>query len=339
MKKKFNNTIIIAEIGVNHNGDLYMAKQLIDIASNAGADIVKFQTFKANKIVTKKLPKVEYQKQQNDSNLYQYEMLQKLEINSNMHDELIAYCNTKKIEFMSTGFDLESIKYLDTLGVRRFKIPSGEITHLKYLRLVGSLGKPIFLSTGMSTLGEIEAALEVLDNAGTPREQITVLHCNTDYPTSMEDVNLLAMVGIRQAFGINVGYSDHTLGIEIPIAAVTLGAKVIEKHITLDRNLPGPDHLASTEPKEFYSMVKSIRKIEQALGDGIKRPTLNEIKKKDFIRKSLVASKFIKLGEKFTEENITAKRAGKGICPMRLYDVIGQRASRSFEPDDLIFLN
>ena len=339
MNNMENHTLIIAEVGVNHNGDLDKAKQLIDVASNAGADLVKFQTFNTRQLVTNTAPKAEYQILNTDKSLSQYDMLKQLEISPKMHEVLKAYCVEKRVEFFSTGFDLQSIDYLVSLGANRFKIPSGEINDLPYLRKIGSFGKPVILSTGMATLGEIEVALDVLECAGTSRRKITILHCNTAYPTPIQDVNLLAMCSIRDAFGVNVGYSDHTLGIEVPIADVALGAKVIEKHLTLSRNQPGPDHKSSLEPQEFKSMVSSIRNIEKALGDGIKRPSLSEIKNKDIVRKSLVASKHINVGEKFTSENVTTKRAGKGISPMRFDEVVGQTASRSFNPDELITLS
>jgi len=339
MNNKKNQTLIIAEVGVNHNGDLDKAKQLIDVASSAGADLVKFQTFNTRQLVTDTAPKAEYQILNTDKSLSQHDMLKQLEISPKMHEVLKVYCIEKGVEFFSTGFDLQSIDYLESLRINRFKIPSGEINDLPYLRKIGSFGKPVILSTGMATLGEIEAALDVLEYAGTSRKKITVLHCNTAYPTPIQDVNLLAMCSIRDAFGVNVGYSDHTLGIEVPIAAVALGAKVIEKHLTLSRNQTGPDHKSSLEPQEFKSMVRSIRNIEKALGDGIKRPSLSEIINKDIVRKSLVASKYISIGEKFSYENVTTKRAGKGISPMRFDEVIGQKASRSFNPDDLITLS
>jgi len=263
-------------------------------------------------------------------------MLKQLELSPKMYELLIAHCQQQNIGFFSAGFDVQSLDYLLSLGVERFKIPSGEITNLPYLRHIGGFGKPVILSTGMATLGEIEAALEAVETAGTPRGKITVLHCNTEYPTPMEDVNLRAMCSIRDAFGVAVGYSDHTAGIEVPIAAVALGANVIEKHLTLDRNLPGPDHKASLEPDEFAAMVCSIRNIEQAMGDGIKCPSPSEIKNKPVARKSLVAAKPIHAGEKFTSENLVSKRPGTGISPMRWDEVIGRVASRDFAVDELI---
>jgi len=332
------HTLIIAEAGVNHNGDIELAKRLIDVAADAGGDLVKFQTFSAERLATQSAPKADYQNQTTDQAESQFEMLKQFELSAKMHEVLIAYCQQRNIGFFSTGFDIQSLDYLASLGAERFKIPSGEISNLPYLRHVGGFGKPVILSTGMATLGEVEGALEVLEAAGTPRTQITVLHCNTEYPTPMQDVNLRAMCGIRDAFGVAVGYSDHTAGIEVPIAAVALGATVIEKHLTLDRNLPGPDHKASLEPDEFVAMVRAIRNIEQAMGDGIKRPSPSETKNKPIARKSLVAAIPIHAGEQFTAENVIAKRPGTGISPMRWDEVIGRAAARDFAVDELITL-
>lgn len=334
----FNRTLIIAEAGVNHNGDIELAKRLIDSAADAGADLVKFQTFNAERLAVQNAPKANYQNQTTDQAESQFTMLKQLELSSETHETLIAHCGSRNIGFFSTGFDIESLNYLASLGSERFKIPSGEITNLPYLRHVGAFRIPLILSTGMATIGEIEAALDVLGDAGTPRSQITVLHCNTEYPTPMQDVNLHAMLSIRDAFRVAVGYSDHTAGIEVPIAAVALGATVIEKHLTLDRNLPGPDHKASLEPTEFAAMVRAIRNIELAMGDGIKRPSPSEIKNKPIARRSLVAAKPIRAGEPFTTENLTAKRPGTGINPMRWDEVVGQVAARHFAVDELITL-
>jgi N,N'-diacetyllegionaminate synthase len=331
-------TLIIAEAGVNHNGDLAVAMQLVDAAAEAGADLVKFQTFSSDRLVTQHAPKADYQTQAMGNTQSQFAMLKKLELSPQMHRDLISYCGLKNIDFFSTGFDIESLNYLASLGLDRFKIPSGEITNLPYLRHVGAFGKSVILSTGMATLGEIEAALDVLETAGTPRSRITVLHCNTEYPTPMQDVNLRAMCSIRDAFGVEVGYSDHTPGIEVPVAAVALGATVIEKHLTLDRNLPGPDHKASLEPDEFVAMVSAIRNIEQAMGDGIKRPSPSESKNKPIARKSLVATRAIRAGEVFTQDNVIAKRPGMGVSPMRWDEVIGRTAVRDFLADELITL-
>jgi N,N'-diacetyllegionaminate synthase len=333
-----NRTLIIAEAGVNHNGDIGLARQLIDAAAQAGADLVKFQTFSADRQVTRTAKKADYQTQTTDSDESQHEMLRRLELTADMHRELIAHCAARNIGFFSTGFDIESVDLLLSLGQDHFKIPSGEITNLPYMRHIGQLGKTVILSTGMATLGEIEAALNVLEQAGTARAQITILHCTTEYPTPMNEVNLRAMQSIHTAFGVAVGYSDHTSGIEVPIAAVAMGATVIEKHFTLDRNLPGPDHKASLEPEELKAMVKAIRNIELALGDGIKRLTPSEARNKPVARKSLVASQVIKAGEAFSAQNITTKRPGTGVSPMRWDDVIGRASSRDFVADELIEL-
>ena len=330
--------LIIAEAGVNHNGNIETAKKLIDSANESGADMIKFQTFTANRIVTTSATKAKYQRQTSDDLESQYEMLRKLELSRNMHQELITYCKKCGIDFFSTGFDIESVDMLFQLGLDMFKVPSGEITNLPYLRYLAKYDKPIILSTGMATLGEIEAALNILETYGTRRGKITVLHCNTEYPTPISDVNLNAMIAIRDAFGVSVGYSDHTIGIEVPIAAVAIGATVIEKHFTLDRNLPGPDHQASLEPDELKAMVTSIRNIEKALGNGIKYPSQSEIKNKPIVRKSLVAATSIRNGENFTEANLAVKRPGTGISPMLWDEVLGRTANRDFEEDEMIEL-
>ena len=332
------SVLVIAEAGVNHNGEVSIAKALIDSAKEAGADIVKFQTFKANTLVTNTAPRADYQVVNVGGDELQYQMIKRLELSEGMHDELIKYCYKKNIAFLSTGFDISSIDYLRSLGITLFKIPSGEITNLQYLRHIGSFTGEVILSTGMANLSDIEAAIDTLECAGTSREKITVLHCTTEYPTPMEDVNLLAMVNIAKVFGVKVGYSDHTSGIEVPIAATALGATVIEKHFTMDRNLPGPDHRASLEPDELKTMVQGIRNIEKALGDGIKRPSPSELKNKPIARKSIVAARPIKTGEAFSEENLMAKRPGTGISPMRWDEVIGRIASRDFSEDELIEL-
>jgi N,N'-diacetyllegionaminate synthase len=335
MKKSI---LIIAEAGVNHNGDLALAKQLIDAAAEAGADLVKFQTFNADLLVTRNTEKANYQSMATGSAETQHQMLSRLELSVSMHHELIAYCSTRNIGFFSTGFDIESVDFLINLGINHVKIPSGEITNLPYLRHIGQFSNPVIISTGMATMGEIEAAIDVLEQAGTTRSLITVLHCTTEYPTPMAEVNLRAMQSIHAAFGVAVGYSDHTVGIEVSIAAATLGATVIEKHFTLDRSLPGPDHKASLEPWELKAMVEAIRNIEIALGDGIKRLTPSESRNKPVARKSLVASKAIKTGEVLSAENITTKRPGTGISPMNWDDVMGRKVSRDFVVDDLIEL-
>lgn len=327
---------IIAEAGVNHNGEFELAKKLVDAAAEAGADLVKFQTFNAERLVTGNAPKADYQIRNTEQSDSQFTMLRRLELTHEMHEALMVHCRDRGIGFFSTGFDIQSLDYLVSLGAELFKVPSGEITNLPYLRHIGGLGKPVILSIGMATLGEIEDALAVLEAAGTPRSRITVLHCNTEYPTPMADVNLRAINNIRDAFGVVVGYSDHTPGIEVPIAAVALGATVIEKHLTLDRNLPGPDHKASLEPDEFAAMVRAVRNIEQALGDGIKRPTSSESRNRSIARKSLVAACSIRTGETFTPANVSAKRPGTGISPMRWDEVMGRVATRDYAADEFI---
>ena len=331
-------TLVIAEAGVNHNGDIDLARKLVDVAAKAGADRVKFQTFTADKLVTTHAKKAEYQNRTTGSSESQHAMIRRLELTRDMHEVLIEHCKSREIQFFSTGFDRASVDLLVELGQDSFKIPSGEITNLPYLRHVGQYLKPVILSTGMATLSEIEAALDVLVQAGTPRERITVLHCNTEYPTPMTDVNLLAMLTIRDTFGVQVGYSDHTLGVEVAIAAVALGATVIEKHFTLDRKMPGPDHKASLEPGELKSMVASIRNIEKAMGNGIKHPSLSESKNKSVVRKSLVAMHAISKGEVFCEANLAVKRPGTGLTPMRWDEILGRKAPRNFDADELIEL-
>jgi N,N'-diacetyllegionaminate synthase len=329
-----NKVFIIAEAGVNHNGSIELAKELIDKASEAGADAVKFQSFKAKSLVTKNAMKAEYQKETTGNSDGQFDMIKKLELDYRKHEELAEHCKTKDIMFLSSAFDLESIDLLNDLGLEILKIPSGEITNLPYLRKIGSLKKRVILSTGMSTLGDIEKALEILKTSGTI--DITVLHCNTEYPTPIGDVNLNAMNTIKDAFKVEVGYSDHTLGIEVPIAAVALGATVIEKHFTLDKTMEGPDHRASLEPSELKEMVRCIRNIEQALGDGVKKLTKSESKNINIARKSIVAGRDIKKGEIFTEENLAIKRPGNGISPMRWDEIIGKIAKVDFKEDELI---
>ena len=329
-------TLIIAEAGVNHNGDIEMAKQLVASAASAGADLVKFQTFVTTKSIALHAPKAQYQKGATDPGESQYDMVRKLELSRADHEVLIEECRRHGIGFFSTAFDTESFDLLMELGVNLVKIPSGEMTNLPLLRYMTRLGLPVILSTGMANLGEIEAAIDVIEQAGTPRSLVTILHCTTEYPAPMRDVNLRAMASLKAAFGGDVGYSDHTSGIEIPIAAVALGATVIEKHFTLDRTLPGPDHQASLEPHELKAMVDAIRNVECAIGDGIKRPSPSELKNKAIARKSLVASRTIRAGEFFSADNITAKRPGTGISPMRWDEVIGRPASRDFMVDELI---
>ena len=332
-------TLIIAEAGVNHNGDIAKAKALIDKGAEAGVDYVKFQTFKAGNLVTKQAKRAAYQDKNTQDNDSQYEMLKKLELSQKDHQELIDYCTQKGVKFLSTGFDFESLEFLAGLGITIAKVPSGEITNLPYLRKVATLFPEVILSTGMANINEIKDAVKVLTDNGVSKDKITVLHCNTEYPTPMEDVNLKAMLHIQRELGVPVGYSDHTLGIEVPIAAVALGATVIEKHFTLDKTLPGPDHKASLEPEELKAMVKAIRNIEKAVGgSGIKEVSASEAKNKPIARKSIVASKFIRKGDLLTEENITVKRPGIGISPMQWDEVIGKTAKKDFEEDDLIEL-
>ncbi len=327
---------IIAEAGVNHNGSIEQAKKLIDVASESGADAVKFQTFTADKLVSKNAKKADYQKKATDADESQYEMLKKLELDRKSHRLLIDYCEEKKITFLSTPFDHESIDMLNTFGMTIFKIPSGEITNLPYLRHIGSLGKKIILSTGMSDLADVESALDVLFSSGANKEEITVLHATTEYPCPVNEVNLRAINTLETKFGVKVGYSDHTQGIEVAIAAVARGACVIEKHFTLDRSMEGPDHKSSLEPNELKSMVLAIRHIEQALGDGIKRPTKSEMNNIAIVRKSIVASRDIKSGEIFSSDSITVKRPGSGISPMKWDEVLGNVAKRDFLSDELI---
>jgi N,N'-diacetyllegionaminate synthase len=336
--KASDRVLVIAEIGVNHNGDPAMARALIDAAAAAGADLAKFQTFQASSLATASAPKADYQQRTTPAGESQQDMIRKLELDHAQHHDLMAYCKSKGIGFFSTGFDAASLDFLASIGLALFKIPSGEVTNLPYLRQVASFGKPLLLSTGMAEMEEIAAALKVLELAGAPRSKITVLHCNTAYPTPVEDVNLRAMNNIREAFGVDVGYSDHTPGIEVAIAAAALGAAVIEKHLTLDRTLPGPDHAASLEPGEFAEMVRAIRNIERALGDGAKRATASEKPNKVVARRSLVAARAIEEGELFTPLNVTAKRPGKGLSPMEWDRVMGRPAPRSFAPDEPIAL-
>jgi N,N'-diacetyllegionaminate synthase len=331
-------TMIIAEAGVNHNGDMDLAHRLVDAAADAGADIVKFQTFSADRLVTADARKAEYQREGTAADESQYAMIKRLELSRPAHIELIERCRSRGIAFFSTAFDEQSVDLLVDLGLEWFKVASGEITNLPLLRRIGREGKPVILSTGMATLGDIESAMAVLENAGTRRDRITVLHCNTEYPTPMADVNLRAMLSIGDAFGVRIGYSDHTPGTEVAIAAVALGASIIEKHFTLDRTLPGPDHKASLEPTELKAMVQAIRNIEQALGDGIKRPTASESKNIAVARKSLVAARAIRAGEIFDATNLGVKRPGTGVSPMLWDEVIGRKAPRDFAADELIEL-
>lgn len=327
-------TFIIAEAGVNHNGDIEIAKKMIDAASAAGADAVKFQTFKAERIVSINAPKAEYQIENTNNTESQYQMLKKLEIDKETHLELMEYCKEKNIMFLSTPFDIDSVHMLVELGIEIIKIPSGEITNLPYLREVARQKKKVILSTGMSNMQEVKDAVDILRQNGT--EDITVLHCNTQYPTPMEDVNLRAMISMREELELPVGYSDHTQGIEVPIAAAAMGATVVEKHFTLDKTMEGPDHKASLEPDELSEMVKAIRNIEKALGDGNKNITESEKDNLSIVRKSIVAACRIEKGELFTEKNLTVKRPGNGISPMKWDEIIGKVSDKTYEVDEVI---
>ena len=333
---KRNKVFIIAEAGVNHNGSIPLAKKLIDVAVLSGADAVKFQSFTATNLVTKIASKASYQLKVSNLDESQFDMIKKLELNEHNHKELIKYCNESKIMFLSTPFDIDSVNLLNNLNLEIIKIPSGEITNLPYLRHIGSLNKKVIISTGMSTLKEIGDALKILINAGTPKAKIIVLHANTMYPTPMKDVNLRAMQSIRDKFDISVGYSDHTLGIEVDIAAVALGASVIEKHFTLDKKMDGPDHAASLEPSELKAMVDAIRNIELAIGGEVKELTNSEKPNIDVARKSIVAKRFIKKGEVFSTNNLTTKRPGSGLSPMKWDSIIGTVAQRDYNLDDLL---
>ncbi len=333
-----NSVFIIAEAGVNHNGSLEMALQLVDVAADAGADAVKFQTFTADALVSKTAQKADYQKQTTNADESQYAMLKRLELSKEDHLAIIKRCQTRQIQFLSTPFDLSSIALLHTLGMTTYKVPSGELTNLPYLRQVATVAQQVILSTGMANLAEVEGALQVLLATGLRRDQVIILHATTEYPCPIDEVNLTAMLTLKHAFSVVVGYSDHTKGIEIPVAAVAMGAKVIEKHFTLDKNLPGPDHKASLEPQELKAMVSAIRNIEMALGDGIKRPSLSEQKNMTVARKSLVASRLIKKGELLTPDNMAVKRPGTGISPMRWDDVMGRTACKDFMVDEQIEL-
>lgn len=329
---------IIAEAGVNHNGSLETAMKLVDAAADAGADYVKFQTFKAENLVTKDARKAEYQKRNiEDADDSQLAMLKRLELSPEDHVKLIEHCRQRGIKFLSTAFDLESVDFLHELGINVWKIPSGEITNFPYLRKIASYNEEVIISTGMCDMEEVKDAVRALHECGNDLHKMTLLHCNTQYPTPMEDVNLRAMLSLKELGG-NIGLSDHTLGIEVPIAAAALGASVIEKHFTLSRNLPGPDHKASLEPHELKAMVSAIRNIEKALGSEVKHPTASEVGNKGVARKSIVASRHIKKGEILTDYNMTTKRPGTGISPMRWLEIVGTRAIHDFLPDEQILL-
>jgi len=332
------NVFIIAEAGVNHNGSLKTAKKMIDAASKCGVNAVKFQTFRAEDIVSQFAPKAKYQKRSTDKDETHYQMIKELELRADDHITLKKYCVKRGVQFLSSPFDLNSIEMLRKLDLKTFKIPSGEITNLPYLRKIGALKQKVILSTGMSDLKEVNTAMEILTRAGTIKKNITILHCNSEYPTPMSDVNLKAMVTMRNVFKVDTGYSDHTLGIEVPIAAVVLGATVIEKHFTLDKKMKGPDHKASLDPKELKQMVSAIRNIEKALGDGIKGVSPSEMKNRNIARKSIVAKKDIKKGEKFSHENITAKRPGTGVSPLLWDKILKINAKKDFKKDRLIYL-
>jgi len=331
-------TLIIAEAGVNHNGDITQAKKLVDIAAECGADLVKFQMFDANNLATKKAPKADYQINATNSFESQHSMLNKLALTEGMVKELFTYSKKKNIGIFATGFDILSVKTLIKLGQDRLKIPSGEITNLPLLRYIGQQNEQVFLSTGMCELAEVEFAIKILINSGTQKEKITVLHCTSAYPAPMTDINLNAMQTIQKAFNVSVGYSDHSLGIEVAIAAVALGASVIEKHFTIDKNLPGPDHKASLEPDELRSMIRGIRRIEQAMGNGIKRVMPSEISNQLIARKSIVTKVNIQKGEIFSYENLTTKRPGTGVSPLKIDEIIGTKSNRDYLADELIEL-
>lgn len=331
-----NHVIIIAEAGVNHNGSLELAKKLVDEAKKAGADYVKFQTSTPEKVISVYAEQAEYQKTNTGTQESQLDMVRKIMLSLEEFRPLKEYCDKVGIKFMSTPFDLDAIDYLSSFDMDYMKVPSGEITNLPYLRKIAKLNMPVILSTGMSRIGEVEDAINILIDGGMKREDIILLHCNTEYPTPYEDVNLKAMLTLRDTFGVRVGYSDHTKGIEVPIAAVAMGAEVIEKHFTLDHNLPGPDHVASLEPKELKAMVDSIRNIEKAIGSGLKLVSASEEKNIKIARKSIIAAKDIKAGELLTEENLTVKRPGNGVSPMLWDSVIGTKAKRDFVYDEPI---
>ena len=326
---------VIAEAGVNHNGDVNLALKMIDAAAEAGADFVKFQTYSADRLVTQTAPKAKYQID-NKVNESQYQMLKKLEVSEDNHRLLLMHCQKRGIGFLSSAFDIESLNFLHSIGQQLYKIPSGEITNQSYLSHVGSMGGEVILSTGMCTLGEVESAVNTIEGAGTSRDRIIVLHCTSNYPASIQDVNLKVIETMREALGVRTGYSDHTMGIEVSIAAVALGACIIEKHFTLDAKLPGPDQRASLEPHELRDLISAIRNVSLALGDGIKRPSSDELKTRAIVRKSIVASSNIRKGEIFNEHNLALKRPGTGISPMLINELFGKTASRDFEVDELI---
>ena len=330
------SVFIIAEAGINHNGSISIAKKLIEVASRSGADAIKFQTYKTENLVTNYAKKANYQKKKNRKTESQFEMLKKYELSPKMHKSLITFCKKKKIIFLSSPFDIQSINFLNYLGIKTFKIPSGEITNLPYLKHIGKLKKKVILSTGMANMLEIKNAIDVLIKSGTAKKKITVMHANTEYPTPINDVNLRSMITIGKTFNISFGYSDHTLGIEVSVAAVALGAKCIEKHFTLNTSMDGPDHKASLEPNELKAMIKAIRNIESALGSTIKKPSKSETPNIKIVRKSLVASRDIKKGEIFTEQNLTAKRPGDGLSPFKIKKFLGKKSQKNYKKDQQI---
>jgi N,N'-diacetyllegionaminate synthase len=331
-----NKTLIIAEAGVNHNGDIRLAKKLIDVAHNAGADIIKFQVFKTENVISKSAKKADYQKTSQTDSESQFEMVKKLELSYRDFEELKNYCDQIKIEFLATAFDFESLDFLKSMNPPLWKIPSGEITNLPYLEYIGRLNSKVLVSTGMCDLAEVEKALEVLIKSGTKRENISVFHCNTEYPTPYKDVHLNAMVAMQKHLGVEIGYSDHTKGTAVSVAAVALGATVIEKHFTLDQSMKGPDHAASLSPVELKELVTGIRAVELCMGDSIKKPSPSEIKNREIARRSIVANKDITKGDVFSKDNLCAKRPGNGISPMNWYEVLGSQAKRDYKEDELI---
>jgi N,N'-diacetyllegionaminate synthase len=330
------HVFVIAEAGVNHNGSIEMALELVDAAAATGADAVKFQSFRAELLAAPDAPRAAYQQEATGNAGGQLEMLRALELSADDHRRIAAHCRRRGIEFLSSPFDAASVELLATLGLERLKVPSGELVDVPYLRRVAALGLPLIVSTGMATLSEVGAALGVLQAAGCPRERVTVLHCSTEYPTPPADVNLRAMITLRDALGVAVGYSDHTEGTTVAVAATALGAVVIEKHLTLDRSLPGPDHRASLEPGAFGDMVRAVRVVESALGDGVKRPSAGELENMAAARKSIVAARAIAAGETLSADNLAVKRPGTGMTPLRWDDVVGLVASRDYKTDDLI---
>lgn len=327
---------IIAEIGDNHNGDANLAYEMVDKAVEAGVDCVKFQVFKTEEVISFNAKKAQYQIENTGNDESQFEMVKKLELDFGVYEDLFLYCKEKGVDFLATAFDLPSADFLDRLGMDTWKIPSGEVTNLPLLIRIASTGKPIIMSTGMCTMDEIQAAVDVLNSYGAGN--ISLLHCNTSYPTPYEDVNLRAMASMRKQFGLAVGYSDHTMGVAVPVAAAALGASIIEKHFTLDKTMEGPDHKASLEPWELSNMVQLIRQAESAMGDAEKKPSNSERCNINAARKSIVARDYVRYGDVFDESNLAIKRPGDGISPMKWFDVLGKTAKRNYQPDDQIVL-